>query len=66
MSGTKVVKYDGFCSKINDKPVDAIGHMFINFDFDHFKPPFNFEKVFGLMVKETNLVPLIGGFYFDS
>ena len=54
MSVTSAVKYDGFCSKINDKPVDAIGHMFIN--FDHFKPPFNFEKVFGLMVKETNLV----------
>ena len=22
-SGTKAVKYDGFCSKINDKTVDA-------------------------------------------
>ena len=57
MSETSAVKYDGFCSKINDKPVDAIGHMFINFDFDHFKEPlFHIEKVFGLMVKETNLV----------
>ena len=56
MSQTSAVKYDGFCSKINDKPVDAIGHMFIYFDCDHFKPLFHIEKVFGLMVKETNLV----------
>ena len=49
-------EYDGFCSKINDKPVDAIGHMVFGCDFDHFKSPFYIEKVFGLMVKENNVV----------
>ena len=53
MSQTSAVKYDGFCSKINDKTVDAIGHMYFAFDFDHFKP---IEKAFCLIVKETNLV----------
>ena len=56
MSETTVEKYDGFCSQINDKPVDAIGHMIFTFDFDHFKSPFQVEKVFGLMAKEANLV----------
>ena len=56
MSETSVEKYDGFCSQINDKPVDAIGHMAFPFDFDHFESPFQVEKVFGLMVKEANLV----------
>ena len=27
MSESSVEKYDGFCIQINDKPVDAIGHM---------------------------------------
>ena len=49
-------EYDGFCSKINDKPVDAIGHMIFQCDFDHFKSPFYIEKVFGLIVKEKNIV----------
>ena len=49
-------EYDGFCSKINDKPVDAIGHMVFNCDLDHFKSPFYIEKVFGLRVKENNVV----------
>jgi len=53
MSETPAEKYDGFCSKINDKTVDAIGHMYFAFDFDHFKP---IEKAFCLIVKETNLV----------
>ena len=56
MSETPAEKYDGFCSKINDKPVDAIGHMYFALDLDHFKPPFLIEKAFCLMVKETNLV----------
>ena len=56
MSKTPAEKYDGFCSKINDKPVDAIGHMYFALDLDHFKPPFLIEKAFCLMVKETNLV----------
>ena len=56
MSVTSAVKYDGFCSKINDKPVDAIGHMYFALDLDHFKPPFHIEKAFCLIVKETNLV----------
>ena len=56
MSETPVEKYDGFCSQINDKPVDAIAHMVFGFDFDHFESPFQVEKVFGLMVKEANLV----------
>ena len=56
MSETSAVKYDGFCSKINDKPVVAIGHMYFAFDYDHFKPPFHIEKAFCLIVKETNLV----------
>ena len=50
-------KYDSFCSKINDKPVDAIGHINFHLDLDHLKPPFNIEKAFiGLIVKEPNLV----------
>ena len=49
-------EYDGFCSKINGKPVDAIAHMVFGCDFDHFKSPFYIEKVFGLMVKENNIV----------
>ena len=49
-------EYDGFCSKINEKPVDAIAHMVFGCDFDHFKSPFKIEKVFGLMVKENNIV----------
>ena len=56
MSETSVEKYDGFCSQINDKPVDVIGHMIFHFAFDHFESPFQVEKVFGLMVKEANLV----------
>ena len=56
MSETSVEKYDGFCSQINEKPVDAIGHMIFRFDFDHFESPFLVEKVFGLTVKEPNLV----------
>ena len=63
MSETPVKKYDGFCSQINDKPVDAIGHMAFTFDFDHFETlfirrykngrtsPFQVEKVLGLMVQ---------------
>ena len=49
-------KYDSFCSKLNDKPVDAIGHINFHLDLDHLKPPFNIEKAFGLIVKEPNLV----------
>ena len=49
-------EYDGFCSKINDKPVDAIGHMVFDCDLDHFKSPFYIEKVFGLIVEENNVV----------
>ena len=56
MSETPVEKYDGFCSQINDKPADAIGHVVFRFDFDYFKSPFQIEKAFGLMVKEANLV----------
>ena len=56
MSETSVEKCDGFCSQIKDKPVDAIGHMIFTFDFEHFESPFQVEKVFGLMVKEANLV----------
>ena len=56
MSGTSAVKYDGFCSKINDKPVDAIGHIKSSFDFDIFTSEFYVEKVFGLIVQGTNQV----------
>ena len=56
MSETSAVKYDGFCSKINDKPVDAIGHIKFSFDVDIFKSEFHFEKVFGLIVQGTNQV----------
>jgi hypothetical protein len=49
-------EYNGFCSKINDKPVDAIGYMVFNCDLDHFKSPLYIEKGFGLMVKENNVV----------
>jgi hypothetical protein len=56
MSEASAEKYDGFCSQINDKPVDAIGHMVFQFNFDNFVSPFQIEKVFGLMVKEANLV----------
>ena len=56
MSETPVEKYDGFCSQINDKPVDAIGHMVLCFDFDLFESPFQIEKVFGFMIEEANLV----------
>ena len=56
MSEASVGKCDGFCSQINDKPVDAIGRMIFHFNFDHFESPFQLEKVFGLMVKEANLV----------
>ena len=56
MSENFVEKYDGFCSQINDKPVDSIGHMIFRLDFDHFESPFLVEKVFGLTVKEPNLV----------
>ena len=49
-------EYDGFCSKIDDKPVDAIGHMVFDCDLDHFKSPFYIEKVFGLIVEENNVV----------
>ena len=56
MSETPAEKYDGFCSKINDKPVDAIGHMYFALAIDDFiydfKPPFLIEKAFCLMVKE--------------
>ena len=56
MSEPSVEKYDGFCSQINDRPVDAIGHMVFQFDFDHLVSPFQIEKVFGLMVKKANQV----------
>ena len=56
MSETPVRKYDGFCSQINDKPVDAIGHMVLCFDFDLFESPFQIEKVFGFIIKEANLL----------
>ena len=56
MSKTTDDKYDGFCSKINDKPVDAIGHIKFSFDFDIFKSEFHLEKVFGLIVQGTNQV----------
>ena len=56
MSKTTDDKYDGFCSKINDKPVDAIGHIKFSFDFDIFKSEFHIEKVFGLIVQGTNQV----------
>ena len=54
MSKTTDDKYDGFCSKINNKPVDAIGHIKFSFDFDIFKSEFYVEKVFGLIVQGTN------------
>ena len=56
MSETSDDKYDGFCSKINDKPVDAIGHIKFSFDVDIFKSEFYVEKVFGLIVQGTNQV----------
>ena len=53
MSKTTDDKYDGFCSKINNKPVDAIK---FSFDFYIFKSEFYVEKVFGLIVQGTNQV----------
>ena len=50
MSATLDGQYNGFCSKINDKHVDAIGHMVFRVDFDHLKSPFQVEKVFGLLL----------------
>ena len=47
---------DKTCSKINDKPVDAIGHIKSSFDFDIFTSEFYVEKVFGLIVQGTNQV----------
>jgi hypothetical protein len=49
MSKTTDDKYDGFCSKINGKPVDAIGHIKFSFDFDIWSE-FYVEKVFGFIV----------------
>ena len=43
-------------SEINGKPVDAIAHMTFQVNMDHFKSPFNIEKVFGLIDKKTNAV----------
>ena len=43
-------------SKINGKPVDAIGQMIFQINMDHFKSPFNIEKIFGLIDKKTNAV----------
>ena len=54
MSATLDNKYDGFCSKINSKHVNAIRHMVFRVDFDHLKSPFQVEKVFELLV--DNLV----------
>ena len=43
-------------SKINGKPVDAIGQMIFQINMDHFKSPFHVEKVVGLIDKKTNAV----------
>ena len=43
-------------SEIKGKPVDAIGHMVFQIDFDHFKSPFCMEKIFGLVDVKTNAV----------
>ena len=43
-------------SEINGKPVDAVGHMLFQIDFDHFKSPFCIEKIFGLVDVKTNAV----------
>ena len=56
MLETSDYNYDGFCGKINDKPVDAVEYMIFRFEFDHFKLPFHIEKAFGLIAKVTNIV----------
>ena len=43
-------------SEIKGKPVDTIGHMVFQIDFDNVKSPFRIEKIFGLLDKKTNVV----------
>ena len=43
-------------SEIKGKPVDAVGHLIFQIDFDHFKSPFCIEKIFGLVDTKTNAV----------
>ena len=47
-------EYEGIFSQINEKLVYPFGHIALEFDFDHFIPQFETEKVFGLMAKDTN------------
>ena len=49
-------EYEEIFSQINEKLVNPIGHLALEFYFDHFIPQFETEKVFGLMEKETNSV----------
>ena len=41
-------------STINGKPVDALAQLAIHFDFKEWKAPV--EKVFGVVLKESNVV----------
>ena len=43
-------------SEIKGTPVDTIGHMVFQIDFDNVKLPFRIEKIFGLLDKKTNAV----------
>ena len=43
-------------SEIKGKPVDAIGHMVFQINFEHFQSPFCIEKIFGLVDEKTNVV----------
>ena len=52
MSDTYNARVD--LSEINGKPVDAIGNMLFQIDFDHFKSPFCMQKIFGLVDVKTN------------
>ena len=55
MSDTYNARVD--LSEINGKPVDAIGNMLFQIDFDHFKPsPFCIEKIFGLVDVDTDAI----------
>jgi hypothetical protein len=42
--------------EIKGKPDDAIGHMLFKIDFDHFKSPFQVDKIFGLVNVKINAV----------
>jgi hypothetical protein len=42
-------EYEEIFSQINEKLINPIGHLALEFYFDHFIPQFETEKVFGVV-----------------